>query len=95
MALVSYNSNDSDESQESTVDWSANDNGTSKRKAISNTIKSSKCHKSDNGHMFETQTNINWTKECISGATGTYNYEPSAKGFLAEDNVHTGARFVD
>jgi hypothetical protein len=60
MVLVNHQSDASDESEESTSDWSAKDDdtGTPKRKAPSHTTKSLKHQKLGGEHILEVQMNV-------------------------------------
>ena len=93
MALVSYESGASDESEESTVDWSAQDNNTPKRKVSSHATKSSKCQKSGGEHMLKVQTNVNWAEERVSGGSGAFNPK-YRKEHLTEGNAPAGSRYA-
>jgi len=93
MALVNYESGASDESEESTVDWSAQDNDTPKRKVPSHATKLSKRQKLGGEYMLKVQTNVNWAEEHVSGASGTFNPKYQ-KEHLTEDNAPAGSRYA-
>ena len=90
MALVSYKSDASDGSEESAVDWSAQDEDTLKRKVPTSHTKSPKRQRFGGEHMLKARTNVRWAEERVSGGSSMSNSE-HAKG---EDDARAGSRYA-